>query len=348
MDVTPALSSYTAGIKPSTHVTPNGEKHNIGILQLRAKNETSVLHEKRFCSENWDYMPTHQCRFVERVPKLTVTYVPELGDESWYTMTGEHDLNDRSTLKVNAFNGNVFVKNTDIDVNSVGMNLTLERFYNSQTLPGQESTLGHGWSLSLGPDVYLEKGDEYRYYWHKAGGAVYGPFVRKNDNSSASAYREFFKPFGGVGGRLEDKTNQSENAFVLSMNQSQKKYFFSAVDATGNLYLTKVEDRSGNTITVAYEPNSHVMDSITDTAGRTYEVTYNTAKDRVTAISESTPGLSSPRSWSYGYNGQNDLASFQDAEQRDHRLRLHQRLHPDRGRLRTAVPARRDQGSPQR
>ncbi len=312
IDVTPAVSAYTAGHLGSERDIEAGGRANIASLQLRAKSETATGHEKRFCSLNWDWDPDHACYRSWRSPTLTVTYVPHLGDEGWYTMAGEHDLNDRTTVKVNAENGNVVLKADDVDVAGRGMDLQVARYYNSRTEPGQDSTLGSGWSLSLGPDVYLERGSEYTVYYHKAGGAVYGPFTREKADPADPGYREFDTPLGGVGATLRDRTTAAEAAFVLTVHKTQKQYYFTDL-GTGDdrLYLTKVEDRSGNTITLRYAAGTARWEQITDTAGRTYQVSYSTG-GRLSAITESTPGLPDPRTWSYGHDGQGALTSYTD------------------------------------
>ena len=297
IDVTGQVASWAGGLEDSTwglHLTPpEGKELNTGF-------------EKRFCSANINGGATGYCR-DERFPELQITYVPQLGDQSWYS-TSKRNLDDRTVVKVNHRSGNAYLAAQDVKVSSVGIDLGLGRRYNSRA--ETTGSFGPKWSLNAGPDVWLEKLDEWRYVFHTPDGAELGPFVRKASHSQYSTYREFYTPAGGLGASLEDN---DDGTFTLTYHQSHDEFVFTQIGGNGHLYQSKAKDRSGNTITYAYVSGTTRLASVSDTAGRTYEVFYGSGATAgfITQLRDANgPTL---RNWYYGYsNGR--LSSYTDAE----------------------------------
>jgi RHS repeat-associated protein len=235
-----------------------------------------------------------------------VTYqVPELGVQSWYSMT-DHQLNDRSTLAVNNQTGNAMVQANDIHVNGLGLDLDVSRAYNAHAI--RTTTLGKGWNLSVGPDVWLEQKDfsGLRFDYHTASGTVFGEFVRKSSDPGSSNYKKFSTPLGGADG---DLVQNSDDSFTLTMHHNKIKYHFASNGSpSGDAFLDSIKDRNDNEIHVAYSGLTSgsvpKMSTITDASGRTYTVTYGsgTTANYVTKISNTAAAVGT-REWSYTYSG---------------------------------------------
>lgn len=287
MDVTPMVNAWANSMVGST-LTRQG-------IELRAANETDSTGDKRFCSANYVTTMTY-CNAASQTPVLSVTYVPQLGSPQSASFTS-HTLDDRSTLKINNDNGNAIVEAKDADIKGIGSDLQINRYYNSQAGSAAPTTLGPKWSMSIGPDVWLEKRSDYRYDYHAAGGAVYGAYTRSSATSStdpSNSYNKFLTPLGGADAELKDNT---DGTFTLADHQSQSKMVFTKIGSAGNLYLTKTKDRSDNTVTYNYTAGTNNLSSITDTEGRTITIAYTSGL--VTSITD-TNGPST-RTWVYRY-----------------------------------------------
>lgn len=310
-NVTPLVNGW-AGRHVGSHSGPAASRDvylNRQAFFMQAPNATSAAQFKRFCSLNWS-SASPICNSADRTPILSVTFTPELGQQSWYSTT-DRDLNDRMSLSVNNRNGNLFVRSGDVNVNGIGLDFTLDRTYNSQ---GEESgPLGPRWSLSMGPDVWLEKMSAYRYDFHSSGGTVLGSFVRKSSDSGSADYRKFSAPLGGVGAELEQKT---DGDFTLTFRKSQSKYTFGQANSDGDAFMTALEDRSDNKIKVNYSGTAGAKPKIAtfeDSSGRIYTPTYT--GNVITKIATANVAGVGVREWNYGYTSGN-LTSSTDAEGR--------------------------------
>ena len=137
---------------------------------MRAEFEQDGSYEKRFCSANESGSSDLNCDDAAYNPVLSVTYAPELGTEEFFSMT-DFQLNDKSSLAINNKAGNALITANDANVNSVGMPFTLSRAYNSQS--PYTTSMGKGWNLGIGPDVWIEKHSKYRYNYHAPDGTHY-------------------------------------------------------------------------------------------------------------------------------------------------------------------------------
>ena len=301
-------SWQTIDLTPQTSAWAGLIQEDFGVMLKTPENrERNTNFEKRFCAENPNNTGSGYCQ-NDRKPELQITYTPELGDQSWYS-TSKHKLDERSTLKVNHRSGNTYISANDASVSSLGMDLTLARRYNSRAgTPGQ---FGPKWTLSGGPDVWLEKIDQWRYVYHTPDGAELGPFVRNADTEPEDGYDKFTTPVGGLGADLKDNTNDT---FTLTFHKSQKKYTFTAMGGDGDLFHTKTADRSGNTTTYDYVSGTQRLDSVTDTAGRAYQISYATSGSAAGMIDQiSDANGPTTRTWSYGYTD-GRLTSYTDPE----------------------------------
>lgn len=304
-DVTNIVSGWAGN-----HVGPNAKPfaqrdvyNNRMVFMLTADNETDSSRRRAFCAR---VSTATSCTAADAAPTLSVTYTPETGQQSWYSLTSR-PLGDRMSLAVNNRNGNLVVQNADIDVAGVGLDFNLQRTYNSQGV--ENGPLGPRWSLSMGPDVWLEKKSEFRFDFHGPGGTVIGSYTRKSANPADAAYNQFSTPLGGAGADLV----QNGAEFTLTFRQNQSKYVFGQADANGNTYMRYLRDRSNNQIEIQYSGTAGAKPKVSqfiDSAGRTYTPTYS--GNLITQINaQSLPGVGQ-RGWVYGYTGGN-LTSSNDA-----------------------------------
>ena len=293
-DVTHIIDGWTTGEVPQYGV------------EIRAGSETDDSYFKRFCSRNAAPSGTGHCEGTSGMPQLSITYVYALGQQPHQGAVLSHRLDDRSQYAVNTQDGDGVLTASDISMEGRGLNLGLTRSYNS--LSPTTGVLGKGWSFSGGGDVYLYREDNNRWDFVSPSGTWYGPFVRKSSNSS-----QFWAPsFGGLNADMKDN---GDGTFTMTFHASQEKYTFSQLNCSScNKYLTTDTDRHSNTITYGY--TGAQWTSITDTHTRVLNVNYG-SNGLVSSISEGSLSgggsyTSSPRTWTYGYNASNQLASYID------------------------------------
>lgn len=277
-------------------------------LEIRAGSETDNTFFKRFCSGNSAPTGTGHCEGTTEVPQLSVTYVYGLGVQPHEGAVLSHRLNDHSTLTVNTQDGNGALQATDLHVAGRGLDLTVDRFYNS--LSTATGAFGLGWTLSIGPDVQLRRyGDNDHFDYAAPGGTRYGRFFR-NSTGDTNAFHS--PAFGGLDADLRDN---GDGTFALTFHSSQETYTFSSLGcSTCNPVLITDTDRNGNAISYTYTgPASNPqLQTITDTHGRTIGVTYG-SNGYLSTMTETSSSIGSPRTWTYHYNASNQLDEYTDA-----------------------------------
>jgi Domain of unknown function (DUF6531) len=104
----------------------------------------------------------------KRERKIEFEYIPATGMKDEYVMhyfplpdgqgnEAEEERPDRPELAVNVMNGNLVYREKDVEVESYGVDLEVERYYNS-LLPEEENTeWGDGWTLAQTPDLEPEE-----------------------------------------------------------------------------------------------------------------------------------------------------------------------------------------------
>jgi RHS repeat-associated protein len=297
IDVTKLLAGYVSG-----------SLANWGT-ELRAPdaNKLDAAYGKRFCSMNLAPSGTGHCETADEQPTLSVTYTPQMGLSGRYQMT-QHRLNDRSELYVNDRSGDAVIKASDLSIHGVGLDLNVDRFYNSyNTATG---SFGVGWDMSVGPDVQLVRRtpDSMWMDYQAPSGAIYGTFVRQGTASNPSD--NFDEPtVGGIDADLHYDSDSSDahyQNYSLTFHGNGEKYWFGGLGCTScNLVMLADVDRNGNEIDYHYNSSNRHLTSITDTEGRSLTVHYNTA-GFIDKLTDNTG-----RTWQYGYTG-NDLTSYID------------------------------------
>lgn len=273
----------------------SGRYENNGVI---VKQETETV-------ENVVYFVSSNTPDESKWPKLTVTYsepaVPAsegVGERDFYTYE-EQRLDDRMELRVNVATGNLLVKESDLHVAGTGLDLTLERFYNSLSTASDPSKLGAGWVLGTGASVRLE--------FPRSGRVMFvGPSgyrVRFEENAAGDYLRQ--EP--GLDASLE---KNADGTYTLEWHDKERYDF----DSTGK--LTKHEDKNDNAITFEYNADG-TLARIKDTQ---YDAATNA--DRVTRFTytngllDAVHDVAGGRTYDYGYEATGDparpyrLASF--------------------------------------
>jgi RHS repeat-associated protein len=211
---------------------------------------TNVLH----------FVSSDHAEWNTKGPKLTVTYTEPTaaamegaGERDIYTFESQR-LNDRLELKVNVASGNLLLKQSDLSIGGTGLDLALDRYYNSLLTTTDPAKLGKGWSWGTGASVRLDTntGTTGRViFWGPSGYRV-----RFDRNAEAGGYA------AAAPGIKAELTYDSSNSTYTLEWYSKEKFVF---DSSGR--LTHHRDRNGNEISFIHDSNG-VMTEIRDTQYR--------------------------------------------------------------------------------
>lgn len=218
---------------------------------------------------------------------VAATYEPGYGAVPFYTFEDE-TLNDRMNLRVNVRSGNLLFTASDVGIKGTGIDLSLERHYNS--MAGVNDQMGYGWRQSLSDDITLTFLADGNAEFRAPTGFV-ALFVKQADGS--------FKAPLGLHVRMSRAAN---NEWLLTYNDSQTRLRFPS--AGGDVQL--VEDKNANKIDPVYSGGE--MTSVIDSQGRTTALAYSGS--RLTKITDP-----SGRTYLYAYTG-SDLTSYTDRRAR--------------------------------
>jgi YD repeat-containing protein len=185
-----------------------------------------------------------------------------LGQLPFYTFI-KHPLTSSSctcggkTLYVNVANGNLLLHSVEEQVRGTGIDLSVESFYNS--LANSSRDLGNNWNFSVGNDVRLDFSDPLGgIIYHGPSG--YSAYFAKNSNGT-------FKDVPGLNATL---VKNADGSYDMTFHQSSEKLHFG-----GSGHLQTLQDKNGNTISIAYDSSYDVV-SYTDTQGRTTSLNHQT------------------------------------------------------------------------
>jgi YD repeat-containing protein len=129
-------------------------KLELSKLSFAGKHTLSV--------RTWDFAGNYRDRNIE------FEYFPATGMKEEYVMQyfplpdgsdeSEEEHPQRPELAVNVMNGNLVYRDVDVDVEgSAGVDLEVERYYNSQLPTSENSEFGDGWTLAQTPELEPEK-----------------------------------------------------------------------------------------------------------------------------------------------------------------------------------------------
>ncbi|MBW4718826.1 RHS repeat-associated core domain-containing protein [Saccharothrix obliqua] len=201
-----------------------------------------------------------------------------LGILPWYAMD-RRPVSDRFEVLVNLYQRNVVLAYRELTIPGTGLDLSVERFYNSENSDGSW-LLNHG---AIGLSHY------------SSGTVLQGPngycvFFTLNADGTYAA------PQG-----LHAKLARTSGGYVVSFDATGERWLF-----TGSGWLVSRTDRNGNTITNRYHADGTPA-SVTDTQGR---VTTFAHDDRGRPKS-----ITDPAGQTYGdyaYDSRDNLSEFTD------------------------------------
>jgi RHS repeat-associated protein len=234
-------------------------------------------------------------------PYLDVLYEPASGARPYYTFETQQ-LNDRMSLSVNVASGNLLVRAPDIQIAGTGLDLSVERFFNSGLQRNAE--LGTGWTMDGGRQVRLR-------YGLNGEAILYGPsgyvvtFTKNPDNT-------FNTPPGFNATLTKDTTS---NTAKLAFHRTGITLNFNNPAGATEGAIKSVVDQNGNTISYAYDtttgPAAGRLTEITDTRGRKVEFVYDSGHpQRIEYVHD----VAGNRYYDYDYEpaSGNDLTSYTD------------------------------------
>ncbi|MGH3083712.1 MAG: RHS repeat-associated core domain-containing protein, partial [Gaiellaceae bacterium] len=233
-------------------------------------------------------------------PEVRFTYHWRTGLRPFYTLESEQ-LSGRQALHVNPTSGNLVVQASDLKIAGTGLDLGVERYYNSLSAAKSEfggREFGSSWILGTGVDVYLRFfADGTVGYYAPSGFAT--RFLRNDDGTYRSP--------NGIAATLTRDPGTGTYTLIAHADGSRQNFRADGM-------LASLEDANGNEIEFSYVPSNwiHVtngwkLTQIRDTQGRITTFTYNDAIERLTKITDP-----SGRSYQYGYNGAGQLTSYTD------------------------------------
>jgi RHS repeat-associated protein len=262
----------------------NGGTNN-GVL-FKQTGSSSV--EMRFDSN-------HATNMSNR-PSLGVYYEQRLGQQKGYPIISQQ-LTDRSSLAVNAANGNLMVHSADETLpGAVGVPLAITRDFNN--LQGWLSGTGQGWLMSPGPwDNLHVDADGYSVYYEGPGGVV-RPFTKNSDGTYSSP--------PGIDATLTDDSSGAQTAFKLMFHDSGTIMRFTGAGANSYEHLQYIHDRndsSGSAISFTYNGSGQLTSMSATPSGLSLTFAYN-GSGYVSSVTDTDANDSTKhRVWQYGYTG---------------------------------------------
>ncbi|MFE9749462.1 RHS repeat-associated core domain-containing protein [Saccharothrix saharensis] len=195
-----------------------------------------------------------------------------------------HRISDRLELLVNLDNRNAVLAYRELTVKGTGLNLTVDRFYN--TYDG--ASPGGDWLLSY-ENTGLEIFDGQGVILHGPNG--YCEWFDENVDGT-------FAPAPKVDAKL---TKTPDGGYVVSFDGSDERWLF-----TARGWLVSQTDRNGNTVTNRYAPDGKLT-SVVDTQNRVTRFNYDDQgrPQSITDPSGSTFG-------DYGYDANGEISQFTD------------------------------------
>jgi RHS repeat-associated protein len=210
---------------------------------------------------------------------------PGIGEQRFYKFETV-GLSDRMHADLDVANGNLVLHEHDLGVTGTGLNLAVDRYYNSQSSASYD--LGAGWVMGTGRDVGLALAPDGSQVFEGPSG-FRASFAKNPDGS-------YTTPTGLDATMVKN----ADATFTLSFHATGEKLNFSVGG-----YLASDVDRNTNTIAFAYTPAS-LLSSVTDTQGRVATFAYN-GVGQLTSMADSTS-----RTYRYGYDANGNLTTYTD------------------------------------
>jgi RHS repeat-associated protein len=207
-------------------------------------------------------------------PHLQVQYSRWQGLLPYWTYETQQ-ISDRTALHVNVASGNVIVHQRDLLIDGTGLDLAVDRYYNSHFVGGV-NIYGRNWTLGNADDVELNTHSNGDVRWK--GPSNYEVLYKKNQDGS-------FTTPSGINATLVKNGNTHTLTF-----RNKERFEFGSSDLNAHV------DRNGNQLSFARNGNGDPSE-ITDTRGRKVTFTYN-ASGRVSGVTD----VAGARTYTYGYD----------------------------------------------
>jgi RHS repeat-associated protein len=209
---------------------------------------------------------------------------------------------------VNCVTGNLAESYRDLTVRGLNHGLTLSRTYNSEAgAQGLHGPFGYGWSSEFGQSLSLDPSGEAATVTNADGSEV--TFTKVGESFTAPAWVQ----------ATLSKTGEGTYRYTLP---NQRVFSFSSAGR-----LMKIEDRNGNTTTLAYNEAAQ-LETVTDPSGRKLSFAHNgeglieRIKDPMGHVVKyayeggnlatvTEPGEETPR-WQFKYNSAHELTTITD------------------------------------
>ena len=230
-------------------------------------------------SQSADYFADNGYKFTNSFTVLyNGTYTVFAKDISGYEAVGTVEVRGIYTKPAQG----AFIQTfTDLSVDSIGMSVAFERTYNS--MDDTDNIFGSGWSLNYAKSTRLSDGGTVRLVYLPDGTINY---FSVSDNT-----------YTGIG--TQNKLTANGSKLILT-TKDRIKYTYE------NNYLTRIEDASGNTISIRLN-SAHLPVRITDSVGRVYTISYY--NNKITGITDPAG-----RIFSYTYDSNGNLADQRQAD----------------------------------
>lgn len=189
-------------------------------------------------------------------------------------------------LSANAFTGNLFYQRTDVFIPGRGLSLAVTFSYNSTQL-GQQRGVGNGWRLNYDMSYQLLPDQSIS--------------VERMDGRQ-DAFTLSGTDYIAPAGIFDTLTQYEPGKFKLTAKDGMA-YFF---EDASHKKLTKIEDRNGNMLTLAYIAGK--LATATDATGRS--IAFGWTGDLLTSITD--PNFSPQRTYQYAYDSFGNLTQYTD------------------------------------
>jgi RHS repeat-associated protein len=254
-----------------------------------AANEGFMLTSDN--ASNTIYLTNWQSSSTTQWPYLSVQYTPRIGTGAGMNSL-KTQIDDKTTLGVNAANGDLNVDTSLFNIKGVGLPLQIDQNYDSQgatTTSMGRGSQGAAWALSSSfdqPQLIV-----------KANYPGVLELVSSNGTNAVFTNGNIYGQFPDSPPGLNATAGATSSSTVaVTFNQSGEIWNFTQIaGSTTNYHLTNMADRNGNAVTYHYNTAGTQLTSITDTEGRSVSVGYN-ANSLVNSITDSTG-----RQINYGY-----------------------------------------------
>ena len=279
----------------------DGSVANDGVL-IKEADET-VNNELTFCEAG---VPA-DCPSSE-APYISIVFTYDLGARPFYAMHRQ-GLTDRMALSLNLTNGNLLLQARDLAITGTGLDLVVDRRYQSRDATGGQD-LGNRWQVSsYDRGLWFVDGNANAVFFESDAG-YYVPFFQDQNGNYLSP--------PGLDATLVRNQDQT---FTLTWQHTGVREDFPAsaglptkvVDKDGNALVygggggtSTITDTQGRVTTFNYGGPNGWISQVADPSGRTVKYHYNAAGD----LDQSTDAAG--KLTTYAYDGSHNLTQITD------------------------------------